>query len=285
MSRHDRQRHSNHEQPLSPFLPIHQLKSDEQLEKAEATKTNSLILILESFVKKHAVFLIGITLFVLLLYHNPFSVHTHIANLEPFPDTIYYVGGALGLLDGHGFVLYRLGQTINEAVPPLYSLTLLPFFALYRDVRMFYYANATLALIAAVTFYWIVDRLFKNQKIKMLVFLLYVSSFLIYFYPTYALSENVVMPVFLFVVVALIRKVSWKMTALMSLLCIALYAAKYVNLPLIGVLLGLYSLKIWLEKTNMKLRLQSFVQLIGCGVLFYLWYITLNTLIAGKSVT
>ena len=99
-----------------------------------------------------------VLLFALLIYKNPFSQRTLIPNFEPFPDTFHYINPALSLLKGNGFSINRDGRVIRPNVPPLYSLSLIPAFAIKLDPRISYYSNAALAFISLFLFWSILKN-------------------------------------------------------------------------------------------------------------------------------
>src|SRR3989339_1452467 len=96
---------------------------------------------------KHGIFFAFALLLLLLLAKNPFSSRTLIPNFEPFPDTFHYITSARCLLKGEGFRICRNGEGVRPAVPPLYSISLLPFLAVFDDARMFYVGNVFFSII------------------------------------------------------------------------------------------------------------------------------------------
>src|SRR5260221_457428 len=112
---------------------------------------------------KHWPFLICLVVFVLLLARNPFSERTLIPNLEPYPDSFYYIDPALSRAKVHGYVLEGEGRSLPRIVPPMYSLALTPAFIIFPDARMFYVTNVILALISFALFYAICCTLFERK--------------------------------------------------------------------------------------------------------------------------
>ena len=119
-----------------------------------------------SFFKKNPVKVIFIILFAiycLFLLRSPFSTRTLIPNFDPFPDATYYLNPALSLIQGHGLTMFREGRSLIPGVAPLYSLSLIPFFVLKQDPRMFYFANILFSLLSFYIFYRILIKILFYQ--------------------------------------------------------------------------------------------------------------------------
>jgi hypothetical protein len=146
------------------------------------------------FFLPHWPLLIAVFILAALLFRNPFSDRTLIPNFDPFPDAFHYVTPPWCLLQGKGWRLCRPEyEGIKPDVPPLYSLTLLPFFAVMNDPRMFYFANVLLSFISLVLLYTILKKVTANAPTIFFVLLLYVTNYFIYWYPSLAMAENLIM--------------------------------------------------------------------------------------------
>ncbi len=143
------------------------------------------------------VFFVCVLGFFLLLFKNPFSYKNLIANFEPFPDTFQYVVPAKSFADNRVFGLVREGRLLEPQVAPLYSFMLIPFYLLNSDPRMFYLANVLLALTSFILFYFLMRKLTGNIWIISLVLFLYVTNYYIYWYPTLAMADNLILTFFL----------------------------------------------------------------------------------------
>ncbi len=143
------------------------------------------------------VFLGSIFIFVLLLAKNPLSERTLIPNFEPFPDTFYYVTTARCTLAGKGWTLCRPESAdaagISSSVAPLYSATLIPGFILFNDPRFFYATNVLIALTSLGIFYLLAKRVTMNAIFLALLLGLYVTNFYLYWFPTLAMAENLLL--------------------------------------------------------------------------------------------
>lgn len=185
-------------------------------------------------------------LFLLLNARNPFSTRTLIPNLEPFPDAIYYTNSAFNLLRGVGFQIGREGRFFTPVVPPLYSVSLVPSFAIFPDVRMFYFSNVVLGIIGFWFFYLIANHLFKkNRLILFFVLMLYVTHFAFFWFPQWAMAENLLIPIFLLGVWLLIKPFQPRDLAYMTLATVALYATKYAAVSFMVMMMFLYTLKLF----------------------------------------
>jgi len=177
-------------------------------------------------------FLYALLIFTLLLFRNPFSQRTLIPNLEPYPDTIHYLTPARSLVMGGPFRIIREGRIANPGVSPLYSIVVLPFYLINTDVRMFYFANIFLSLVSLILFYLILRRISGNRWVVGFTLFLYVTNFFIYWYPQWAMAENLVQPIYLLGLLLLLTKVNTRNLLLAGFVSVSLYATKYANIPI-----------------------------------------------------
>lgn len=212
---------------------------------------------IRAFEQAHGFFAVGLALLAFLLFQNPFAPGSYIANLYPHPDSIHYINPPLSLLAGKGFKITRMGTGIAPDVPPLYSLVLLPFFAIYRDPRMFYFANVLLSFTSLVLFYLILLKLFGNRWNRVFLLLIYVTNLILHMYPLLAMAENLILPLFLTAIYLLIVKTTLKKSLLAGVIAISFYATKYASFPLTLSFFLLYIGKILLEKLNRKEKLRT----------------------------
>jgi hypothetical protein len=110
------------------------------------------------------VFLIFVA--ISLAWKEPFKLTNSIANLDPNPDTLYYSVPAWNLIHGWGFRMMAYGKEIMQGVPPLYGIYLVPFFAIFNDVRSYYYANLILLAGSIFVFLLIVEKVFQKSGSK-----------------------------------------------------------------------------------------------------------------------
>lgn len=136
-----------------------------------------------------------VLIFLTLAYKNPFSSQSTLANLEPYPDTLYYGYPAWSLVHGDGFAM-RYGSIATKViVPPVYSIYLAPFFLIVNDVRVFYLANMILALASLFLLMKILQTIFGDSGVVKYTLsisaLLYVTSFYIFTLPSLLMAENI----------------------------------------------------------------------------------------------
>lgn len=206
------------------------------------------------------IFLLGcVFLLLLLLFKNPFSERNLISNLEPYPDTIHYLSPAINFIHGRGFYIEREGRYNNPSVPFLYSVSLMPLFLVSQDVRVFYFTNIVIAFISLLILYKISEKLFKVPFILLLVLLLYVTNYFIYWIPTLAMAENLLIPFFLFSLLMLLEKVTPAKAILTGFLVLSFYATKYATIPLSASLFILYLLKIFRDKGKGAKKIKLFI--------------------------
>jgi hypothetical protein len=203
------------------------------------------------------IFFASFLVLFLLLLKNPFSERNLIANLEPYPDTIHYINPALSLISGKGFHIEREGRAYNPAVPPLYTVALIPFYLVHPDARVFFFVNLLLSFSSLFLFYKIIIKLFNNVWIVGLLLIFYVSNYFIYWYPTIAMAENLVLPLFLGAIYLLLDPITKKKIILLGILSIAIYATKYANATITGSLFLIFFTKLFLIKEKKKQKLKN----------------------------
>lgn len=180
--------------------------------------------------------IICIGIFLLLAYKKPWGDFSLTANLEPYPDSLFYSIPAWNMAIGKGFNLNVAGYEVRIITPPLYSFYLIPFFALFKDILIFYYANVLLALITIILFYSWLKRKFVNHKNKYwLVFLgtfVLVTNYYFYYLPSLLMAENISLVLFMALIFSLEIKERDKRIALISTFGILLLMVKMSNLPI-----------------------------------------------------
>ena len=204
-------------------------------------------------------FLIPGLLLILLLAKNPFSDRNLIANFEPFPDSFHYITTARCWLTGQGWGICREGRSIPPAVPPFYGVALLPFLSVSSDPRIFYVANVVFTLCSFVLLVLIFHDLGISKWIQLLSLLLYVTSFVVYWFPSLAMAENLLTTFVLLGVWLLTqKKLSFPTIILAGLITSVVYGIKYSALGLTASFFILFSWKIF-SQTNNKLRLKQWL--------------------------
>lgn len=204
-----------------------------------------------SWVKRYRYELIlclAILVAVPFYWRNPYGLRTLIPNLEPYPDTFHYLLPPLNWLRGHGFLLWRPGgEGLSPSVPPLYSLFLLPWLAVAQDVRIFFFANLFLTLVAAVQIWQLIRILTKNWVLTGLATVLFLLNPYTIWLPNLAMSENLFLVLYLWALWLLAQKVTPKRALQAGLLAMSFYATKYAAAPLTALFPLLYLVKLWPE--------------------------------------
>ena len=212
-----------------------------------------------TFLNAHLGYFICLSILLLLLARNPFSTRTLIPNLDPFPDSIHYTNSAFSLLRGDGYVVQRQGSVMTPDVPLLYPVSLVPFFAVFQDVRAFYFTNVVLSLAAYTLFYRLIRYYFSKKRIQFILLFGYASSLTLAWYTTLAMAENLILPLFLLALNLLIGKVSYSKAVLMALVCISFYATKYASIPLTISFTLVYTVKVFLDSSVKSNRIKTLV--------------------------
>lgn len=144
------------------------------------------------------ILLLLLTIYLLLAFKDPFGTRSLIPNLEPYPDTLYYATPAWNLIHGRGFNMHSSIIEVKQQVAPLYSIYLVPFFAVFRDARSFYFANMILIFASVYLFWIIVKNLYKdNYLLVILLGFLFVTNYYIYTLPSLLMAETASLLLFL----------------------------------------------------------------------------------------
>lgn len=204
-------------------------------------------------------FLSAVLILVLLLLKNPYSERTLIPNLEPYPDTIHYINSAQSFLKGYGLKITRDEKIITNNVAPFYSLVLTPFYLLNSDPRNFYFANVLLSLFSLFIFYKILRKITEDKWLIGLSLFLYVCNYYIYWYPSWAMAENLLLTLFLLAIYIFLLEINYQKIILAGLVGVLLYGTKYAAGPLTGFFLGIYGLKIIFKSKNWKHFLKNII--------------------------
>ncbi len=196
--------------------------------------------------------LIGLLLFA---GKNPFSSGSIIPNLEPYPDTLYYSTPAWNFVHGHGFTMSFEGHNVDIITPPLYSIYLIPFFAVFNDVRTFYFANMLLMIASVVLFFLICKKIFGQDLFGTILtgFLgfFFITNFYVYTLPTLLLAENITFFLLAYSIYLLVSKPGKMTNIAVGTIGVLLLWIKLSNLPITIALYLLYLLKIFKNKKDL----------------------------------
>lgn len=197
---------------------------------------------------KHRPFYLLNLLLILLLFKNPFSGQNAISSLEPFPDASLYLNMARNITDSEGFKITYKQVTLYSTIPPLYPLSLVPFYAIFDDPRSFYLTNLVLTLVSSFLFYQILLKLFKRKFVIFLLQLTFITSSIIFTYPAYAMSENLLICLFIASVYLLTGQLSVIKSVTLGILTTAFVSTKYVAWPLSLSLLIIFLVGVIIKK-------------------------------------
>ncbi len=213
--------------------------------------------------------------FCLLLYKDVFSERTLIPNFEPFPDAFHYVIPARNLIQGGGFNVSREGRVIKSQVGPLYSISLLPMFFINSDPRMFYFTNIIIALLSFGLFYKILFKITQNSLILFITLFLYSTNYYLYWYPTLAMAENLMILLFLGATYLIILPVKINKLLVATIIALSFYLTKYASAPLTALYICIYGLKTFIFKKEKKyaliyITLVSLMMILAAIYLYFL---------------
>lgn len=195
-------------------------------------------------------FIFCFLILVVLLFKNPFSGTNLISNLEPQPDSVHYLTPARNIISVKGFYLSYQGRNISPEVPPLYSAALAPLIWLFTDPRAFYLLNALLSLLSLFIFYRLICSLNFSPLIKNYALFTFTLNPLLYWYPSFVMAENLLLPLFLLSFYMFLLPPSKKYAVLSGVLAAGMFATKYVAGFLSVSFLLVYFIKIISSKNT-----------------------------------
>lgn len=139
---------------------------------------------------------------------------------------------------------------------------------------MFYFANVLLSLISLYLFYLVLKRLTKNKWLIGLGLFLFVTNFYLYWYPQWAMAENLLLPLIIGSFYLILVRGSLRNIFLAAFVAIAFYATKYVAAPLALFYIIIFSIKLFFEKERYRKIGQYFffLFLLGVPLMAYLYY-------------
>ena len=234
--------------------------------------------------KEWVVFFIPIFIFLLLIFKDPFSERTLIPNFEPFPDALFYLIRPINLVKGNGFFVAREGRVTQNTTPPLYSFTFIPFLLINSDPRMVYFANIFLSLISAGLFFLILKRITTNIWVISFVFFLYTTNYFLYWMPTLAMAENLILPLYLISILLLTGKSSYANFTILGALSVCIYATKGANAPITAMILIISIFKIFKLQIKTSLKLKSSLYLFFGFFSFFSLYALFLYYIIGSNI-
>lgn len=194
-----------------------------------------------------------IIIFLVLAYKNPFNERSLVPNLEPYPDSIFYSYSPWNLIKGNGFGMNLDNIDIRNIVPPSYGIYLLPFLAVFNDIRAFYFANIFLGIASIVFFFFITEKIFKNKVTSFILGTILVTSYYFYSLPQFLMAENMALAVFLIVFWIMLQPVSLKNIIIFTMLNGIFLLIKLSNVPIFASFCLLYFFKVLNEKNQIKL--------------------------------
>lgn len=203
--------------------------------------------------------LLAVVVFLILSFKDPYGKSSLIGNFDPFPDSLHYVVPARNFALGGGFNFSRESGEIKIGVPPVYSWSLIPTYLLNSDARSFYFTNLALGIISIILLYKISWQLTKSVWATGLLLFLYVTSFVIYWQPSLAMAENVLLPVVFAALWLMLQPLTNRNIVLSTILAVACYGSKYVAFPVTGALILLTLWRIWQKNSKIGFFKKTFL--------------------------
>ena len=179
--------------------------------------------------------ILAIAVFLILAWKKPYGTSSLIGNFDPFPDSLHYVIPARNFILGNDFTFAREGGKTAIGVPPLYSMALIPIYFINHDARSFYFANLLLGILSIILLFKISQKKSKSVWVTGLLLFTYATSFVIYWQPSLAMAENVLLPACFFALWFALQPLTTKNILFGTITAVACYGSKYVSLPITGV--------------------------------------------------
>ena len=226
--------------------------------------------------------------FFLLFYRAPYSNRTLVGNLEPYPDTLFYSQPAWNMVHGNGYVMEAYGYKTKIVTPPVYTFYLAPFFAVFDDIRSFYFANIILSFISVVMLLAIIRKVFPGKYSNVLMVtggFLYLTNFYVFTLPTLLMAENITITLFLVMLYVLVAKITVRNSIIAGIIGIVLLGVKFSNLPLTATFYLIYLWRIYKETSAASSQMRSYMAATSAsGVILATYIISSQILIGHKNL-
>ncbi len=235
-----------------------------------------------NFVQSKLFFRLGIALviliFLLLSLKNPFSDRSVISNLEPYPDTLLYSLPVWNWLNGDGLVIRSFGLEIKNVIPLTYGFMLMPFMWLFKDIRAFYFGNELMMLASVLLVIFTIKRIGKDFKwvnvVSLFCGFLLATNFYIYTQPQLMMAENVNILMISLFFYLLCFKIDYKTGTIFGIILMLTGSIKTTNIPIAGMMLGWWLMKLIIENIWPKKQLRKYVVVVFLmGLSLLSWYI------------
>ena len=215
-------------------------------------------------------FLLSAFFWILLTLPSFFGTHV-LNNLEPSPDSLYYLGRARQFVFTGQFKLIYQDTHAAATVSPVYSIFLIPFFLIKTTPQIFVLANLWAAILTLFIIYSLVKKQTKSHLaagISLLIISTHLS--LIWFVglpmvEIFALSLLATCIYFLFH-----QKLLAKQLVVLSLLLLALILTKYLYVSIVAACALITLAKLFRDNQFQLLRITLGTGFIGC--IFLLLY-------------
>ena len=233
------------------------------------------------------VLLLLIITFIFLSFKKVDSSDTLIPNLEPYPDSLYYSVPAWNFVHGDGFVMKTQNTIIKQQTPPLYGIYLIPFFALFNNVRSFYYANMILLIGVIILFTLIIDKIFSGNRIYKGILTLFLGFFLVtnfYFYtiPQLLMAEPITIFLVTLGIYLYVSEAGILYTLIAGQIGFLLILVKLSNIPYTAVLSILFLIK-FLSKRKSNKYFKLFLISTGIGAVYFFSHLFGSRLLVGHK--
>ncbi|CAN5178307.1 hypothetical protein BH09PAT2_BH09PAT2_00120 [soil metagenome] len=171
--------------------------------------------------------------------------------------------------------------------PPLYTLYLIPFFAIFHDVRSFFIANMLLAFGSIGFFVLISRKLFKGSiRIATIIFMGFFLVTNVYFYiqTSLLMAENITFFLSMVGMYLCIDGYTQKKAIAAGIMGTLLVLIKFANIPLAISFYSLYGVEIIRNKKHKNLLIPFFLSATIFGIIFLSYIYTSQILVGHKNL-
>ena len=212
--------------------------------------------------------LVSFYLFIILA--SFFGSHV-LKNLEPYPDSLYYLSQAKELAQTGKLRLRYQDSVINFHVPPFYSLVLSPFFLFTQNPQIFVIANIIFGITSLVLIMLIISEKTKSKSAIAIATLILLSHFSFIWFSTLPMTELLGLTLMLLSFYLIIKKKInlWNLLIIFTLL-LSLILTKYLYVTL-AMGLGLILLIRLIKEKQSKMLQVIFGLILFSGLLLILF--------------
>ncbi len=156
------------------------------------------------WLKKHWPIIISSIIFILLVHKRPFTEYSLVKSFALNTTEAKYVATTKCLVEQQG-----IKQCTDQYSPGLgitYSFYLLPFYFIYQEPAIYYFANLLLLITTISLFNQIIKKITPNSWNRFFILTIFFTMPLFYNFPSQSIPANLFLPLILFAISIILRK-------------------------------------------------------------------------------